>query len=91
MILRWHVSIASRSRRHGKSQSQFGSNELDLNPKANRDYMKISSVKWEYEDQLPKMEDFEFYQIFKVSRIIEGVRMYPFVETDLGERIYISE
>jgi len=56
--------------------------------------LQISDVRWEYEDQLPEMEDADFDTIFPASRVIGmecgGVRMYPYVEDLAGNRIWIS-
>jgi hypothetical protein len=52
--------------------------------------IEVSDVRWEYEDQLPKMERAMFDSIFPASRIISGVRMYPFVEDSAGNRVWIS-
>jgi hypothetical protein len=43
-------------------------------------------VKWEYEDNLGiKITD----GMFKASEVIDGVRMYPYVDVDFG-RYYIE-
>lgn len=46
-------------------------------------------MRWEYEDELPEMEDADFDAIFKASRV-DGVRLYPFVEDSRGNRIWIT-
>jgi hypothetical protein len=51
--------------------------------------LETSDVRWEYEDELPEMEDLDFDAIFKASRV-DGVRMYPFVEDSRGNRIWIT-
>ena len=55
--------------------------------------LDIADIKWEYEDELPGMEDDEYDRIFPSSRIIGnefgGVRMYPYVEIG-GARIWIA-
>lgn len=51
--------------------------------------LAMSDVRWEYEDELPEMEDTDFDAIFKASRV-DGVRMYPFVEDSDGNRIWIT-
>ena len=51
--------------------------------------LETSDVRWEYEDDLPEMEDDDFDAIFKASRV-RGVRMYPFVEDSNGTRIWIT-
>jgi hypothetical protein len=51
--------------------------------------LETSDVRWEYEDQLPEMNDADFDAIFKASRV-DGVRMYPFVEDSNGNRIWIT-
>ena len=52
-------------------------------------------VRWEYEDELPKditMQDYGW--MFNMSSIIDGVRMFPYVEIliegDVVHRIYLS-
>lgn len=54
--------------------------------------IQTSAIKWEYEDQLPEMTDDEFDEI--ESRIVGnhwgGVRMYPYVEDENGNRIWIT-
>jgi hypothetical protein len=56
--------------------------------------LEISDVRWEYEDELPEMEDADFDAIFPASRVLGmecgGVRMYPFVEDSEGNRVWIS-
>ncbi len=51
--------------------------------------IQTSDVRWEYEDELPEMEDLDFAAIFKASRV-DGVRLYPFVEDSEGNRIWIT-
>ena len=51
--------------------------------------LETSDVRWEYEDELPEMEDVDFDAIFKASRV-DGVRLYPFVEDSKGNRIWIT-
>lgn len=51
--------------------------------------LETSDVRWEYEDELPEMEDADFDAIFKASRV-DGVRLYPFVEDSRGNRIWIT-
>ena len=51
--------------------------------------LETSAVRWEYEDELPEMEDADFDAIFKASRV-DGVRLYPFVEDSKGNRIWIT-
>lgn len=51
--------------------------------------LETSDVRWEYEDELPEMEDADFDAIFKASRV-DGVRLYPYVEDSKGYRIWIT-
>lgn len=51
--------------------------------------LEMSDVRWEYEDELPEMEDADFDALFKASRV-DGVRLYPFVEDSKGNRIWIT-
>ena len=39
----------------------------------------IYSIQWEYEDDLPEMDDMEFDHVFHYSQVIDGVRQYPFI------------
>ena len=56
--------------------------------------LEISDVRWEYEDELPEIEDSDFDAIFPASRVLGigcgGVRMYPYVEDSDGNRVWIS-
>lgn len=56
--------------------------------------LETSDVRWEYEDELPEMEDADFDAIFPASRVLGlecgGVRMYPYVEDSSGNRIWIT-
>ena len=58
-----------------------------------RSQLDIADVMWEFEDELPGMEDNEFDRLFPSSRIIGnefgGVRMYPYVEIG-GQRVWIT-
>ena len=47
-------------------------------------------VYWEYEDRLPKVRPSEFGVMYPLSRIIGGVRMYPYILDEEGERVYIG-
>jgi hypothetical protein len=56
--------------------------------------LSVSDVKWEYEDELPEMDDSGYDAIFPASKVVGnewgGVRMFPYVEDDDGNRIWIS-
>ena len=52
--------------------------------------ISISDTRWEYEDCLPEMDQSDFDSLFPASRVIDGVRMYPFVEDETGYRVWIS-
>ncbi len=41
---------------------------------------KISLLCWEYEDRLPDLTNEEYDAIYKYSKVIEGVRMFPFIK-----------
>jgi len=49
--------------------------------------MRISCVLWEFEDQLPPMMEEEYDAIFRDSKVIGGLRMFPYVwsEDEHGE------
>lgn len=50
--------------------------------------MNIVKVKYEYEDELPDdITDEEYDEIFN-SSIIDGVRLFPYVEVE-GEKYFI--
>lgn len=40
--------------------------------------LEMLSLYWEYEDDLPEMTDLEYDLLFHQSRVISGVRMYPY-------------
>lgn len=49
-------------------------------------FIDTRKIKWEYEDQI----DMDITsEMFKVSKVIDGVRMYPFVEIEYG-RYYLE-
>jgi hypothetical protein len=52
--------------------------------------IQISELLWEYEDQLPPMYSDDFETLYQYSRVIDGVRMYPFIEDSVGSRIWIA-
>lgn len=46
-------------------------------------------LKWEHEDQLHRVMNREVYvQMFHASEVIDGVRMFPYVEQN-GERFFL--
>ena len=50
--------------------------------------MNYIDVEWEYEDQLP--DDLGHYNLmYKFSKIIDGVRMFPYVRIN-GVRFYLQ-
>jgi len=51
--------------------------------------LQTSPVMWEFEDQLPEMEDSDFDKIYPASRVV-GVRLYPYVEDSAGNRIWLT-
>ena len=52
--------------------------------------IQISELLWEYEDQLPLMNDDDFAALYQYSKVIDGVRMSPFIEDAIGGRIWIA-
>ena len=52
--------------------------------------IQISELFWEYEDQLPPMHSDDYETLYQYSRVIDGVRMYPFIEDAIGNRIWIA-
>ena len=53
--------------------------------------IQISELMWEYEDQLPPMYSEDFETLNQYSKVINGARMYPFIEDAIGNRIWITE
>jgi len=51
--------------------------------------MVIVLLEWEYEDELPSMTNSKYNAIFDQSKVIDGVRMFPFITVD-ERRIYIA-
>ena len=51
---------------------------------------KSLPIEWEYEDNLPEVNDKVFSVMYAASEIIDGVRMYPFV-CDHGKRQYLVD
>ena len=48
------------------------------------------TIKWEYEDQLPKeITDEDYNAMYSESKIVFAVRMFPYVEIN-EERYYLS-
>ena len=45
-------------------------------------------IKWGYEDELPKITDKEYKKMYDRSSVIDGVRMFPYVELD-NNRVYL--
>jgi len=37
------------------------------------------AIEWEYEDQLPDLTDERYNEMFGLSRVIGGVRMFPYI------------
>ena len=40
----------------------------------------ILSLEWEYEDQLPELTDIEYSLLYEYSKIVDGVRMFPYTK-----------
>jgi len=40
--------------------------------------VEILSIEWEYEDQLPELSDFEYGLLYEYSKVVDGVRMFPY-------------
>lgn len=49
-------------------------------------FRETRRIKWEYEDNLNFDSTFEMYL---VSKIVDGVRMYPYIEVGMG-RYYLE-
>ena len=52
--------------------------------------MNIYIIQWEYEDDLPEMQPEEFNLLYAQSKIIHGVRMYPYIWLDNDEKGYLG-
>lgn len=50
---------------------------------------KFLDVQWEYEDQLPELPDSRYSLMFRQSKIIDGVRMFPYVQIR-DEKYYLQ-
>lgn len=51
----------------------------------------IAEIEWKYEDNLPEWVDDEVYRIlYPTSRVIDGVRMFPFI-TICGKEIALKD
>jgi len=51
----------------------------------------IALIGWKHEDELPSWVDDEVYDIlYPSSRVIDGVRMFPFVSI-CGKEIFLKE
>ena len=46
---------------------------------------EVVSVQWEYEDNLPEMQDVDYDHLFEKSQVIDGVRMFPYISTYCNE------
>ena len=51
--------------------------------------VKTITVEWEYEDQLPEIDDDTYNKMYKTSKV-DFVRMFPYVEI-CGRRYYLVE
>jgi len=51
--------------------------------------LKLVAVRFEYEDKLPKTTDLIYEYMFRVSQVIDGVRMFPYIELE-GDRFYLT-
>ncbi len=51
----------------------------------------LEFIKWEYEDELPEMYDEQYDEMFAVSKVISGVRMFPYVNLMPYGRLYINK
>ena len=41
--------------------------------------VSLPPIKWQYEDELPELTDKEYDEMFDFSRVIDGVRMFPYM------------
>jgi len=42
--------------------------------------VEILSLEWEHEDQLPELTDVEYDLLCEYSKVIDGVRMFPYTK-----------
>ena len=50
---------------------------------------KTAIIQWEYEDQLPEdLTDEDFKLMFAASEV-DGIRIYPYIETENGEKYFL--
>ena len=47
-------------------------------------------IYWDYEDRLPKIRPSQYDLMYPLSRIIDGVRMYPYTRDCNGEKVYLG-
>jgi hypothetical protein len=40
----------------------------------------ILSMEWENEDQLPELTDLEYDLLYQYSKVVDGVRMFPYTK-----------
>jgi hypothetical protein len=64
--------------------------------KGEKDMVELVAVEWEYEDRLPEeMTDLDYNRAYAQSKIIDGVRVFPFVtiwnNDGKSKRMYLSE
>lgn len=49
------------------------------------------TIKWEFEDNLRDIPCENYHRMFLVSRVVEGVRMFPYSEDKNGKREYLID
>jgi hypothetical protein len=50
---------------------------------------EVCTVQWQHEDELPDVSDEQFKIMFRASRV-DAVRLFPYIKTKSGEKIYIG-
>jgi hypothetical protein len=55
----------------------------------------ILSMEWENEDQLPELTDLEYDLLYQYSKVVDGVRMFPYTKywdhsKDRERKVYLG-
>lgn len=48
------------------------------------------NIYWQYEDELPEVTESQFHMMFALSRVVDGVRMYPYTKDSAGNKSYLG-
>ena len=50
---------------------------------------EVCQVQWQHEDELPDISDEQYMLMFRASKV-DIVRLFPYIETKSGKKIYIG-